>query len=186
MKIFSTKWKASKKPAKQRKYLYNAPAHTKRKMLKAPLSKDLKKEQNVGAAIVRTGDTVTVMRGDHKGKSGKVVGFSLKDKTKVYVQSIEVTRIDGQKKNVPLHHSNLLITKMADDPRRINKNKSREESAKKKAASKRTVSKQEKPKAQEKKAEAKKTEEKSKTEAEKKTEEKKEAKEDTKAKEKTN
>jgi len=41
---FSTTWKASKQPRKQRKYSANAPLHIKRKMLSANLSKTLERE----------------------------------------------------------------------------------------------------------------------------------------------
>jgi large subunit ribosomal protein L24 len=43
-KKFSTKWKASKQPKKQRKYLAKAPIHIKRKQLSANLSKEIRKK----------------------------------------------------------------------------------------------------------------------------------------------
>ena len=143
MKAYSKNWKASKKPAKQRKYQLNAPIHLKRKMVKSPLSKELKEQHKINAAVIRTGDTVKIMRGDHKGKSGKVIGFGLKDRTRVLVQGIEVTRLDGSKKNVPLVASNLMITRMEEDKRRINKSKEKEEkkAAPKQAKPKKTAKK---------------------------------------------
>ncbi len=119
MKAFSKHWKASSKAAKQKKYQLNAPLHTKRKMIKSMLSPELKSEYGYNSAIVRVGDTVKILRGTNKGKTGKVIGFSLKDKTKVYMEGFEVSRLDGSKKRVPFHHSNLMIMVLAKDKKRL-------------------------------------------------------------------
>ena len=159
MKAYSKNWKASKKPAKQKKYALNAPLHVKRKMVKSALSKELKEQHKVNALTVRTGDTVKIMRGDHKGKSGKVLGFGVKDRSRVLVSGIEVTRLDGSKKNVPLVASNLMITRTETDKRRINKSKEKGAKSAKKSAPKKSESKSETKKtakkAEEKKAEPK-------------------------------
>ena len=88
-------------------------------MIKSMLSPELKAEYNTNAAIVRVGDTIKIMRGSHKGKTGKVTGFSLKDKTKVYVEGFEITRKDGSIKKVPFQHSNLMIMVMQKDKKRL-------------------------------------------------------------------
>ena len=119
MKTFSKHWKSSSKPAKQKKYQLNAPLHTKRKMIKSMLSPELKAEYGYNSATVRVGDTVRIMRGGRKGKTAKVTGFSLKDKTKVYVEGFEVTRKDGSVKKVPFQHSNLMIMVLAKDRKRL-------------------------------------------------------------------
>jgi large subunit ribosomal protein L24 len=119
MKAFSKHWKSSSKAAKQRKYQLNAPLHTKRKMIKSMLSPDLKAEYGYNSATVRVGDTVKVLRGTNKGKTAKVTGFSLKDKTKAYLEGFDVTRIDGSIKKVPFHHSNLMIMIMQKDKKRL-------------------------------------------------------------------
>jgi len=82
-KKWSKSWRASKNPSKQRKYIYNAPLHVKRKMLKVALSKDLKKKFNKNAVVVRTGDKVKIMRGDFKGQVGEVIKVMTK-KLRVY------------------------------------------------------------------------------------------------------
>lgn len=118
MKAFSKKWKASKRRAKQRKYHYNAPHHLKQKMIASPLSKDLKEKHARNALPIRVEDTVEIMRGSHKGRTGKVSGFSPKNRRMVYIQGFEVQRRDGSKKPYPFHHSNLMITAAARDERR--------------------------------------------------------------------
>ncbi|MFT4309391.1 MAG: 50S ribosomal protein L24 [Candidatus Woesearchaeota archaeon] len=119
MKAYSKKWKSSSKASKQKKYYLNAPLHTKRKMIKSMLSPDLKAEYGYNSAIVRAGDTIKILRGSHKGKTGKITGFSLKDKTKVYLEGFEVTRKDGSIKKVPFHHTNLMITVLKKDKKRL-------------------------------------------------------------------
>jgi len=63
---FSTTWKASKQPRKQRKYSANAPLHIKRKMLSANLSKPLREKHKIRNIEVRKGDKVIIMRGKFK------------------------------------------------------------------------------------------------------------------------
>lgn len=62
----------AKKPSKQRKRLYQSPAHRIRKLLTAPLSDELKSTQGRRSYPVRKGDTVKIVRGDFAGIEGKV------------------------------------------------------------------------------------------------------------------
>ena len=48
----------SKQPRKQRKALYNAPAHARGKHLSAALSKDLREKLGTRSLPIRTGDKV--------------------------------------------------------------------------------------------------------------------------------
>ena len=63
----------SKQPRKQRKALYNAPAHARGKYLSASLSKDLREKLGTRSLPIRTGDKVSVVRGDFKGHEGEVL-----------------------------------------------------------------------------------------------------------------
>ena len=109
--MFSLSWKASKQPRKQRKYAYNAPLHIKRKMLAANLSELLKDKYKKRNIPVRKGDKVKVMRGQFRGKEGKINRVFLK-KTKVYIEGIEIIKKDGTKTPYPIHPSNLMITEL--------------------------------------------------------------------------
>jgi large subunit ribosomal protein L24 len=106
---FSTKWKSSKQPRKQRKYAMNAPLHTRGKFLTAPLSEEMQKKVSAKKARIRTGDKVKVMTGSFKGDEGKVQTIDL-NSSKVTVEGVERTKKDGSKTSVKIHASNLLIT----------------------------------------------------------------------------
>jgi large subunit ribosomal protein L24 len=121
-KEFSTAWKSSKQPRKQRKYVAKAPLHIKRKLLSVNLSKDLRKKYSRRNAVVRKGDTVKIMNGKFKGKTGKILQVFTK-KTKVTVDGIQVKKQDGSKANIKLRPSNLQITEIVttDNKRFSNK-----------------------------------------------------------------
>jgi len=101
----------SKKPRKQRKFLYNAPLHLRRKMLAAHLSKELKEKYKIRSLPVRVGDEVEVMRGKFKGRKGKIVKVDTK-KLRVYVEGITIKKSSGQERLFPLHPSKLKIIKL--------------------------------------------------------------------------
>jgi large subunit ribosomal protein L24 len=110
---FSTKWKASKQPRKQRKYLANAPLHLRKKFLSVNLSKELRKKQKKRNIVVRKGDTVKVMRGKFKKKQGKVLSVDLK-KIKLTIEGIQIKKQDGSKINVKMRPSNLQIVELGE------------------------------------------------------------------------
>ena len=110
-KLFSTHWKSSKQPRKRRKYQYNAPLHIKHKFLAAHLSKELIKRYGNRSIPVRKEDTVKVLRGQFKGKSGKIEKVFVK-KTRVWIEGVNKTKRDGSKSFYPIHPSNLLITEL--------------------------------------------------------------------------
>ncbi len=105
---WSKSWRSSKDPSKQRKYVYNAPLHIKRKMLKAMLSKDLKEKLKKNAVVIRKGDKVKILRGDFKGQVGEVIKVMTK-KLRVYVDVAKRKNVKGEEKHIPLHPSNLMI-----------------------------------------------------------------------------
>jgi len=108
----------SKLPRKQRKSRYTAPLHKRQKYMGARFSEELAKQYGTRTAAVVTGDTVKVMRGDFKGKEGKVQAVSLKDGT-IEVDGVISTKVDGTEVPRPVYPSNVMIMKLAmDDPRR--------------------------------------------------------------------
>jgi large subunit ribosomal protein L24 len=125
---FSTKWIRSKQPRKQRKYIANAPLHTKHKFLSANLSKDLRKKYAKRSLPLRKGDEVLIMRGSFRKKKAKVTEVNLV-KSLVALENVQRTKRDGTKANVFLHPSNLQIhTLSLDDKERLNSlNKNKEE-----------------------------------------------------------
>jgi large subunit ribosomal protein L24 len=101
----------SKKPRKQRKFLYNAPLHIRRKMISAHLSKELREKYKRRSLPLRKGDEVKVMRGEFKGTIGKIVRIDTKE-YKVYIDTVKKKRSIGTEYLVPIRPSNLLITNL--------------------------------------------------------------------------
>ena len=127
---FSKSWKASKQPRKQRKYLANAPLHTKKKLVSVNLSKNLRKIYNKRNIPVKKGDTVKVLRGKFKKKQGKVLEVKLKT-SKLTVERIQTKKQDNSKVNVKLQPSNLQIIELnLDDKKRFKEKVKTEERAK--------------------------------------------------------
>ena len=79
-KKFSTSWKSSKQPRKQRKYLAKAPLHIKKKFVSVNLSKELRKKHGKRNLSIRKDDVAKIKRGKFKGKQGKVLSVKLKTK----------------------------------------------------------------------------------------------------------
>ncbi len=99
------------KPTKQRKMLYQAPAHVRHRLLAAHLSPGLRATHIAKSFPVRNGDTIRVMRGDHKGFEGKISRIDLK-KYRIYVEGLTREKVDGTTVFVPVHPSKLMITKL--------------------------------------------------------------------------
>jgi len=97
------------KPTKQRKMLYDAPAHVRHRLLAAHLSQGLRASHDVKSLPVRSGDTVRVMRGDHRGVEGKVTRVDLA-KYRVYVEGLTREKVDGTTVFLPVHPSKVVIT----------------------------------------------------------------------------
>jgi len=108
---FSTSWIASKQPRKQRKYRYNLPLHLRHKLLSANLSKDLRKKYSRRSFPLRKSDTVKIMRGKFKKKTGKVSIVNL-SKLKVAIEGVQVQKKDGTKVNIYFDPSNLQIIEL--------------------------------------------------------------------------
>lgn len=108
---FSIKWKGSKQPRKQRKYLANAPIHVRHKLVSCNLNKDLRKKYRKRNFPLRKNDTVKVMKGEFKGKTGKVDLINLK-KIRVMIEGIYRTKKDGTKVSVYFSPSNLQIKEL--------------------------------------------------------------------------
>ncbi len=118
-KDFSRQWIGSKQPRKQRKYLANAPLHIRHKLMSANLTKELRKKYGKRNFPVRKGDSVKIIKGEFRGKSGKLENVDLKY-LRVTVGGIHRTKKDGTKINVYFHPSNLQIKELnLDDKKRI-------------------------------------------------------------------
>ncbi len=118
-KEFSKSWKGSAKKRKQVKFVKKAPLHAKNKMLSAHLSKELSEKHGTRNITIRKGDKVKIMRGGHKGKTGKVSRVDL-TRGKIFVEGVETVKVDGSKSRIALFPSNTMIVEASfDDKRRM-------------------------------------------------------------------
>ena len=129
----------SKKAGKQRQAQTDAPIHVLRKRMRARLITDDPELQSVRSVTVRVGDTVEVLRGDFgfpnsvktdsrgkrlgqsRGRAGVKSTIASVDTKRgiVFVDGVTKTTADGKEEAVPLHPSNLIVTKLNDaDPLR--------------------------------------------------------------------
>lgn len=108
---FSTYWKSSKNPKKQRLYRYHAPLHVQGTFLHTHLSKELRKKYHKRALRIRKGDKVSIIRGQFRGTTGEVTRINLK-RTRVYIDKAEVTKKDGTKALYPLTPQHLVIIEL--------------------------------------------------------------------------
>lgn len=116
---YSNSWKSSKQPRKQRKQRANAPLHQRKKFMSSTLSKELRKKHEKRNLPIRKGDTIKVMRGGYKKKTGKVFKVDYK-KLKVFVEGAENVKKDGTKVPYPLDPSDIMILQLElTDKRRI-------------------------------------------------------------------
>ncbi|MEK6840619.1 MAG: 50S ribosomal protein L24 [Nanoarchaeota archaeon] len=116
---FSTHWKSSRRPGKQRKYLANAPAHLRGRLMNANLSKELRKKYGKRSFSLRKGDTVLIMSGKFRKKTGKVSVVDAK-KMKVEIEGMQIKKHDGSKVNVKFNPSFLQIKELNLDDKKRN------------------------------------------------------------------
>lgn len=128
-KKWSSSWKGSKKPKKQRKYRSNAPLHIKQKLMSSHLSPELRKKYSIRAVQLKKGDKVKILRGSFRKKTGKVDEVDLKD-LRVSIAGIEINKKEGSKVKPYFQTSNLMITELDISDKR------REEKLKKKSKGK--------------------------------------------------
>nr|ABV22439.1 60S ribosomal protein L26 [Oxyrrhis marina] len=101
-------------PRKQRKALYTAPSHKRRKIMSAQLSRELRTKYNVRSMPVRKEDEVMVKVGTMKDREGKVIQCYRK-KYRIHIERVTREKTNGQTVPVGIHPSNVVITKLKLD-----------------------------------------------------------------------
>ena len=79
--------------------------------MSANLSKELRKKYGKRNIPLRKGDTVKVMRGKFKKKTGKIITIYTK-KMKVEIENMQLKKQDGSKANVKFNPSFLQVTEL--------------------------------------------------------------------------
>ena len=100
------------KPTKMRnKMIYQATFTTKSKQLGSALSKDLHKKYGRRSVRVIEGDSIRIIRGEYKGVDGKISKISTQ-KNSVSIEGIKKEKTKGDKFDVYIHTSNLVVTSL--------------------------------------------------------------------------
>merc|ERR1719213_403506 len=101
--------------SKSRKRHFTAPSHIRRRLMSAPLSKELRTKYGVRSMPIRKDDEVQVVRGHYKGQQvGKVVQCYRK-KFCVYIDRIQREKANGASVFVGIHPSKVCIVKLKMD-----------------------------------------------------------------------
>ncbi|ODM97007.1 60S ribosomal protein L26 [Orchesella cincta] len=103
---------------KNRKRHFNAPSHIKRKLMSAPLSKELRLKYNVRSMPVRKDDEVQVMRGHFKRQQVGKVTQVYRKRFCLYIERIQREKTNGASVNVAIHPSKVVIVKLKMDKNR--------------------------------------------------------------------
>ena len=99
---------------KSRKAHFTAPSSLRRKIMSAPLSKELRQKYNVRSMPIRKDDEVSVVRGRYKLQEGKVTQVYRK-KYVIHIDRVMADKVNGSQTAVGIHPSKVIITKLKLD-----------------------------------------------------------------------
>ncbi|KAI7895389.1 translation protein SH3-like domain-containing protein [Mucor mucedo] len=103
---------------KSRKAHFSATSDVRRKIMSAPLSKELKEKYNTRAIPVRKDDEVMVVRGTYKGREGKVVQVYRK-KWVIHIDRVSREKVNGATAPNGISPSKVVITNLKLDKSRV-------------------------------------------------------------------
>lgn len=98
-----------KKTIQPRKARKRAAKIVLRKGMGVHISKELKKKYKIRTIGLRKNDDVKIMRGEFKGKTGKVESVNLA-RNRVFVEGIQVQKVSGANVKIGIHPSNIIVT----------------------------------------------------------------------------
>merc|ERR1711915_421964 len=100
---------------KCRKAHFSAPSSVRRKLMSAPLSKELRQKYSVRSMPIRKDDEVVVTRGPFKsGNSGKVMSVYRK-KFVLHIERVQREKANGATVSVGIHPSKVEIVRLKMD-----------------------------------------------------------------------
>jgi ribosomal protein uL24 len=99
------------KPSTSRKLRYNAPSHQRRRFISAPLSPNLRVEHGTRSMPVIVDDTVSITKGDRRLSEGRVLRVDTKN-SRIYIEGVTRTRMDGSTVQIPIKAENVIITRL--------------------------------------------------------------------------
>lgn len=99
---------------KARKAHFTAPSSVRRKLMSAPLSKELREKYKIRSIPIRKDDEVVVARGSYKGREGKVSQV-YRLKWAVQIEKVTKEKANGSSVPIKLDASKVVITKLKLD-----------------------------------------------------------------------
>jgi large subunit ribosomal protein L26e len=99
---------------KSRKAYFTSDSETRHRLLSAHLDKDLRTKYGVRAVPIRKDDEVKIVRGDYKGREGKVLSV-YRRKFVIHVDRVTQDTAKGGPAKVGINPSNVVITKLKVD-----------------------------------------------------------------------
>ncbi|KAJ3109446.1 60S ribosomal protein L26A [Phlyctochytrium planicorne] len=103
---------------KSRKAHLSAPSSIRRKIMSAALSKELRDKYHVRSLPVRKDDEVTIVRGIHKGRAGKIVEC-YRRKWVIHIDKIVKDKVNGASVPLGIDPSKVQITALKLDKDRV-------------------------------------------------------------------
>jgi large subunit ribosomal protein L26e len=100
--------------SKSRKSHFTAPSNIRRKIMSSPLSKELKEKYKVNAIPIRKDDVVTVVRGVHKGREGKVTAV-YRRRFCIHIEKLVREKVNNASVPIAIHTSNVVINSIKMD-----------------------------------------------------------------------
>merc|ERR1711959_469906 len=94
---------------KSRKAHFTAPSSERRKLMSAPLSKELRGKYNVRSLPIRKDDEVMIVRGTYHDREGKVTQVYRK-KWIIHIDRVTKDKMNSQTVQVGIHPSKVIIT----------------------------------------------------------------------------
>lgn len=99
---------------KSRKAHFSAPSNIRRKLMSAPLSKELRGKYHVRSIPLRKEDEVQVTRGHYKGQQGKIVNCYRK-KWVIHIERLQREKANGATVPVGFDPSKVEVVKLKID-----------------------------------------------------------------------
>lgn len=112
--------KKTKNPGKNRKRQLNPPHHRRTRLLNVNLMTDLIIKHGIRRIPLQKGDFVIVTRGEFEGIEGKVERIDRK-KMQVFIDGVKIEKKGGGEFDLPIHPSNLIISKLNPNPKGKNR-----------------------------------------------------------------
>jgi len=94
--------------------IYRAPYAVRSKQVSGPLSKELRKKYGKRSIRLSLDDSVRIIRGEYKGIDGKITKISVA-KGCIAIEGIKKEKLKGEKIDVYIPSSNILITSLNTD-----------------------------------------------------------------------